>query len=79
MDTFRERKFCTEIDRCKDRFYDAITHYNSVKKFSCITENPGFIRNCLQWEVLENAWLAYKQMYGKAAYENGMKHKRYSL
>ena len=31
----------------------------------CICEHPGLILNCLYREVLDNAWLSYKQQYGQ--------------
>ena len=77
MDTHRERVCCQEIDACVEKLDDAIIHYGQIEPFSCITLHPGFTRNCLYWEVLENAWLSYKQHYGAHAYQNNNKHKRY--
>lgn len=77
MDTFRERKCCTELEECQQRFEDSINLYGNEDAFTCIVQHPGFINNCLLWEVLENAWLAYKQHYGNQAYVNNNDHKRW--
>lgn len=77
MDTFRERICCFDLDECDRRKNEALTHYGLAKPFDCICHHPGFINNCLLWEVLDNAWLAYKQQYGAAAYENQNINKRY--
>ena len=55
---------------------NVIIHYNKLEPFSYITHHPGFIRNCLYWEVFENAWFSYKQHYGAQAYQISNKHKR---
>ena len=74
MDKYVERVCCQEVLECEERMDEAIYRYNHVDPFECITEHPGFIRNCLQDEVLENAWLVYRQQYGRHAYE-GPRHK----
>lgn len=77
MDTHRERVCCYDLDVCGQRKFEAITHYGGEDPFNCICESPGFVNNYLLWEVLENAWLAYKQQYGAGAYENHNRNKRY--
>ena len=77
MDSHRERVCCREVQQSIDRLCEAVTHYNHVMPFDCITQHPGFQLNCLRWEVLDNAWLAYKQQYGVQAYEHESAHKRY--
>ena len=76
MDTHRERICCQVLDVCAEKCDDAIIHYNKLEPFSYITHHPGFLRNCLYWEVFENAWLSYKQHYGAQAYQISNKHKR---
>ena len=76
MNSHREKVCCREMNACKVKLKDG-TKYYKKSAFSCITEHPGFERNCLYWEVLENAWLSYKQHYGNNAYQNQNDHKRY--
>ena len=77
MNTYRERVCCFDLDECGQRKNEATTHYNQADPYDCICQHPGFINNCLLWEVLENAWLTYKQQYGAAAYQNDNDNKRY--
>ena len=77
MDSHRERVCCREVQQSIDRLCEAVTQYNHVMPFDCITQHSGFQLNCLRWEVLDNAWLAYKQQYGVQAYEHESAHKRY--
>ena len=77
MPTVRERLCCFDLEECGIRKNEAITVYNMDLPYDCITQHPGYINNCLLWEVLENAWLAYKQQYGANAYTNDQLHKRY--
>ena len=70
MDVYRERICCQEMQASQERLDDAVIHYQQENRFTRITANPGFIRNCLQWEVVDNAWLAYKQQYGARAYND---------
>ena len=44
-------------------------------QLKCITEHDGFVPVCLHEEVLEVAWLQYKQQYGRKASE-GPHHKK---
>ena len=44
----------------------------------CICEHPGLILNCLYREVLDNAWLSYKQQYGQNGFEDVNMNKRYN-
>ena len=41
----------------------------------CIVDHPGFHAVCLNYWVLQAAWLQYKQQYGTSAYE-GPDHKK---
>jgi hypothetical protein len=77
MDSYRERICCDDLPECSEKKDDATIHYNEVTAFKCICQHPGFIMNCLQWEVLENAWLAYKQEYGARAYNHPNNNKRH--
>ena len=45
--------------------------------YICICEHPGFILNCLYREVLDNAWLSYKQQYGQNGFVDVNMNKRY--
>lgn len=75
MDRYVERVCCHEIPQCLEKADDSIIYYEGAEQYGCITENPGFRLICLQWQVVDNAWLAYKQTYRQSAYE-GPQHKR---
>ena len=78
MDKYVERVCCREVPESVRRLCEAVTQYDDINMpLDCITEHPGFQLNCLRWEVLENAWLAYKQQYGAQAYDHNHLHKRY--
>ena len=64
MGRHRECICCNELHQCLERCNDAIIHYKKDTAFNCIKEHPGFVANCLTWEVINVAWLAYKQQYG---------------
>ena len=64
----RERICCHDINKALNKFPDAITRYGNDGPFTCLTQHPGFTRNCTYPEVLENAWLSYRQQYGQNAY-----------
>ena len=76
MDRHREKICCNELQVCLDKCKEAEWHYPDDPKPTCITQHPAFKLNCLAWEVIDVAWLGYKQQYGKAAYENYNVHKR---
>ena len=78
MDIPRERVCCHDIRACLDKLPDAITRYEQFGPFNCISQHPGFIRNCTLPEVLDNAWLSFRQHYGPNAYnDNGNANRRY--
>lgn len=78
MPTHREKLCCHDVQKCADKLIDSVNRYKKDEPFICITEHPGFTLNCLQPEVLDNAWLSYKQHYGANAYvEQGDVYKRY--
>lgn len=76
MDRHRERVCCKELLECSERCDDAMIHYQQDSAYDCITQHPGFIANCLNWEVLDVAWLTYKQQYRNTAYDSPNLHKR---
>lgn len=79
MPTLRERICCTEIEACEVRMDDAFTQYNKEEHFSCITRHPGFINNCLLWEVLDNVYGFFQQYVGRHAHAgNETKRRRYT-
>lgn len=77
MPSNRERLCCHEIQKCKDRFRDAIEKYGETNLYMCICNHEGFRVNCLRWDVLDLAWITYKQQYGPDAYENANVNKKY--
>jgi len=62
MDQYADRICCHDVHECAEKAVEAIHVYNKEKSFDCITEHPGFIKNCLRFEVLENAWLTSNTM-----------------
>lgn len=76
MESMREIVCCVELGEVLERLDDGIVHYGCTAQYTCITEHPALEANCLRWDVLEVAWLAYKQHYGPAAYESNRNHKR---
>lgn len=75
MDRHVERVCCQDVFECTERMDEAIYRYGMIDPYECITQHPGFVRNCLQEEVVENAWLVYKGQYGRQAYD-GPRHKK---
>lgn len=77
MHTYRERLCCDDLEACSEKKDDAMVHYGQQAPYTCICDHPGFQLNCLHWEVLDVAWNQYKGQYGRDAYENENKFKRY--
>ena len=77
MDTHVERVCCHDLTPCLNKLVEAITEYNHVVPYMCLCEHPGFILNCLYREVLDNAWLSYKQQYGQNGFEDVNINKRH--
>lgn len=76
MESPRERVCCYDIQECLEKLDDAIIKYGLPDRYKCLVHHQGFIAVCLQEDVLEVAWLAYKQHYGNRAYENNNRHKK---
>ena len=66
---------CQEVDVVKRKNLEAVDVENMEEPPKCIVEHPGFQAVCLNYWVLQAAWLQYKQQYGASAYE-GSDHKK---
>ena len=77
MPSNREKVCCHNIPRCRQRFVDAVTKYSQEEPYQCICAHEGFRVNCLRWDVLDIAWMAYKQHYGADGYDDPNVNKRY--
>lgn len=77
MPTNRETVCCHDLLKCTEKFEDATSKYNKDTIYNCICQHEGFQAICLRWDVLDVAWLAYRQQYGAAAYDNRNANKRY--
>lgn len=79
MPTLRERICCVEIPACFVKLEDSQKYYYRSDSFTCITEHPGFVNNCLLWEVLENVYGFFKQYCGRQPHgKNECKKWRYT-
>ena len=70
MDTHVERVCCHDLTPCLNKLVEVIIEYNHVVPYMGLCKHPGFILNCLYREVLDNAWLSYKQQYGQNGFED---------
>ena len=73
---FRQRLRCQELERDLRRTDEAIERHQEAEAYTCICNHLGFLRVCLE-EVLQCAWLAYKQQYGIHAYNSLYINKKY--
>lgn len=73
QDTERECVCCQEVEKVKSR--NALSaERRRIPIPLCITQNPGFLANCTDLDVLETSWFTYRQRYGGF---NGPEHKRF--
>lgn len=77
MASHREKVCCDDMQSCSEKKDDATVYYGKDSSFECICDHPGFRLVCLRWEVLELAWNQYKRQYGREAYNNHNRYKRY--
>lgn len=66
---------CREIDQVVHKNLEAVEVEGLEQAPGCITDHPGFPAVCLNFWVLQTAWLQFKQQYGGRAYE-GPEHRR---
>ena len=63
QDTERECVCCRELSKVMDRNMNTCEK-RGIETPACMTLNPGFLAVCIDLDVLETAWFAYKQQYG---------------
>ena len=61
---------CREIDAVYRKNLEAVEVEQLEEPPQCIVHHPGFHAVCLNYWVLQTAWLQYKQQYGTSAYED---------
>ena len=63
------------LTQCHKKKLETVNVEHLEEPPNCIVDHPGFQAVCLNYWVLQAAWLQYKQQYGSSAYE-GADHKK---
>lgn len=80
QDTDRECVCCQELLNVVDRNKLSSKKRNINVVPACITSNPGFLSVCVDPDVLDTAWFAYKQQYtevGEVSEHKRLRHIAY--
>ena len=75
MQREEENICCQEVNVVFQKNLEAVQIENPTEPPQCIVQHPDFQAVCLNYWVLQAAWLQYRKKYGTAAYE-GADHKK---